>query len=522
MSISSTTSAAAPPGPELVPLLLEMLGPVPPGVDPGAAVEHQPSLLIDGRLVRGARRDALPNISPVTGEVTGYVDDADAADLDRAVAAARRAFDTTEWRHDRALRAGCLRQLQEVMAAHREELRGTLIAELGAPVRLTASVHVDQVIEKLGFLAEAAAGDPVHELPDEVRPGSRSSRRIVRVPVGVVGAITPWNIPLDMPIAKVAGALAAGCTVVLKPAPDTPLTMNLVARLIAEETDLPPGVVNIVASSDHSLGKALVDDPRVDFISFTGSTATGKRVMAGAAETLKRVHLELGGKSPNVILDDVDLAQVVPMAAAAACFNAGQSCILPSRMLVPASSYDECLELARVGVASVPVGHPHDEGTFMGPLVTAQHRERVHDMVTRGLEAGGRLVRGGVIPDGPGFFYPPTLIADVSEDHPLVQEEVFGPVLVIQPYADDEDAVRIANGTDFGLAGYVWGASAERTERIASRIEAGMIAVNGGSFTGPDMPFGGVKNSGFGREWGLAGVEEFTELKTVSTGSALA
>lgn len=517
MSSSSTAESS---NPELVPILLQMLGPEPAPVDPHGAVVHQPALLIDGQLVRGARPEALPNISPVTGEVTGYVDDGDAADLDRAVSAARRAFDTTEWRHDRELRARGLRQLKDAMAAHREELRAVLLAELGAPVRLTASVHVDAVIDKVGFLAEAALSDPVHSLPDEVLPGRRSVRRITREAVGVVGAITPWNIPLDIPMAKVGGALAAGCTVVLKPAPDTPLSMNLISRLIAEETELPPGVINIVPSSDHSLGKALVDDPRIDFISFTGSTATGKRVMAGAAESLKRVHLELGGKSPNVILDDVDLAQVVPLAAASACFNAGQSCILPSRLLVPASAYDECVELARTGLSSVPVGSPYETGTFMGPLVSAQHRERVHSMVTSGLESGGRLVCGGELPEGPGFFYPPTLIADVPEDHPLVQQEIFGPVLVVQSYTDDEDALRVANGTEFGLAGYVWGADAERADRIASQIVAGMVAVNGGNFTGGDMPFGGVKSSGFGREWGLAGVEEFTEIKTIAVGGA--
>jgi aldehyde dehydrogenase (NAD+) len=519
----TTTSTETDGAPGLTGILLGMLGPVPKGADRlrDATAEHQPAMLVGGELVRSPQGATLPNVDPVTGQVTGYVDDGGPAELDRAIAAARTAFDDGPWRHDPELRARCLRQLQEAMRSHREELRIAVIRELGSPVRLTASVHVDQVIEKLGFLADAATANGDVDLPDEVIGESRSVRRIVREPVGVVGAITPWNIPLDIPMAKVGGALAAGCTVVLKPAPDTPLSLNLVARLAAEHTDLPPGVLNIVASSDHTLGKRLVDDPRVDLVSFTGSTATGRRVMAGAAETLKRVHLELGGKSPNIVLDDVDLEAVVPLAAAAGCFNAGQSCILPSRLLVPAARYDECVELARVGMAAVPVGDPLDEGTFMGPLVTAQHRDRVHELVQQGLAAGGRLVLGGEMPEGPGFFYPPTLVADVAENHPLVQQEIFGPVVVVQPYTDDEDAVRVANGTDFGLAGYVWAVDRDRAERLASRVQAGMIAINGGGITGADMPFGGVKHSGFGREWGAAGVEEFTELKTVSRGGAL-
>jgi aldehyde dehydrogenase (NAD+) len=497
---------------DLPAVLLDILGPVPAAAGrlrtAELSVEHR--MLIDGELTSTAGRFA--NIDPAAGTPAGEVCDGTPAELDRAVGAAHRALRDSPWRTDPELRARCLRQLQDALRRHAEDLRLAVITELGAPVRLTASVHVDEVIAKLGYLADAAlTATASRELP-----GGQAGRRVQRVPAGVVGAITPWNIPLDIPLAKLGGALAAGNTVVLKPAPDTPLAINLVGRIIAEQTDIPAGVVNIVASSDHSLGKLLVDDPRVDFVSFTGSTATGRRVMAGAASTLKRVHLELGGKSPNVVLDDVDLERVVPLAAAAACFNAGQSCILPSRLLVPAHSYDDCVELAAAGMAAVSVGDPYSPDTFMGPLVSAAHRERVHAMVTDGLAQGGRLVRGGRPADGPGFFYPPTLIADVERSHPLVQHELFGPVLVIQPYQDEQDAVAAANGTAFGLAGYVWCADRERGERVAAGIEAGMVAINGGSITDADMPFGGVKQSGFGREWGLAGVEEFTEIKTVS------
>jgi aldehyde dehydrogenase (NAD+) len=500
-------------------ILLDMLGPMPAAPEGLRAAELpvEPRMLIDGELVFTAGR--FTNVNPATGEPAGEVCDGTPAEIDRAVGAARRAFLDSPWRTDPALRARCLRQLQDAMRRHAEELRLAVITELGAPVRLTASVHVDEVIAKLGYLADAALNATrISYLPGTRADGPAGSRRIQRIPVGVVAAITPWNIPLDIPLAKVGGALAAGNTVVLKPAPDTPLAINLVGRLIAEQTDIPAGVVNIVPSSDHALGKLLVDDPRVDFVSFTGSTATGKRVMAGAADTLKRVHLELGGKSPNVVLDDVNLDRVVPLAAAAACFNAGQSCILPSRLLVPADSYDDCVQLAAAGMAAVTVGDPNSPDTFMGPLVSSAHRDRVHGMVTDGLAEGGRLVCGGRPIDGPGFFYPPTLIADVERSHPLVQQELFGPVLVIQPYQDDRDAVAAANGTAFGLAGYVWAADRDRAERVASGIEAGMVAINGGSITEADMPFGGVKQSGFGREWGLAGVEEFTEIKTVSHG----
>jgi aldehyde dehydrogenase (NAD+) len=499
-------------------VLLDILGPVPAAADrlPTAELTVEHRMLIDGELVSTACRFAV--IDPATGKSAGEVGDGTGAELDRAVGAARRAFRDSPWRTDPALRARCLRQLQDALRRHAEDLRLAVITELGAPVRLTASVHVDEVIAKLGFLADAALTVTASSYLPDAPPGRR---RVQRVPIGVVAAITPWNIPLDIPLAKVGGALAAGNTVVLKPAPDTPLAINLVGRLIAEQTDIPAGVVNIVASSDHALGKLLVDDPRVDFVSFTGSTATGKAVMAGAAQTLKRVHLELGGKSPNVVLDDVDLERVVPLAAAAACFNAGQSCILPSRLLVPADSYDDCVQLAAAGMAAVSVGDPYSPDTFMGPLVSSAHRDRVHGMVVDGLAEGGRLVCGGAPIDGPGFFYPPTLIADVERSHPLVQQELFGPVLVIQPYQDEQDAVAAANGTAFGLAGYVWAADRERGERVAAGIEAGMVAINGGSITEADMPFGGVKQSGFGREWGLAGVEEFTEIKTVSRGTSI-
>lgn len=491
--------------------------------EPHVEAARDARLLIDGQLVDGASGRRFQKINPATEEPLGEFADATRQDLDTALAAARRAFDETSWRDDHAFRARCLRQLQEAMRAHVDELRHAVVSELGAPIWLVRAVHVDAVIEKVGFLAEMAerAGS-VEDLPDTVTGSTRNVRSIVREPVGVVGAITPWNIPVDIPMAKCGGALAAGNTVVLKPAPDTPWSIGIIARLVAEETDIPPGVLNIVTSSDHSLGAALTADPRVDAVSFTGSTATGRKVMAAAAEGIKRVHLELGGKSPNIVLDDVDFEQTVPRAAAMATFNAGQSCILPSRLLVPADRFDECVELAAAGLSAVRVGDPTDPETQMGPLISATHLDRVLGMVRDGLRHGGRVVvGGGRHPDvDRGYYVQPTLIVDVAEDHPLVQQEIFGPVLVVQPYTDEDDAVRIANGTPYGLAAYVWSGSVERAEALSRRLRAGMVGINGGDFTGGDMPFGGVGASGIGREWGAAGVEEFQEIKTLSRGYA--
>ncbi len=474
-------------------------------------------MLIDGKLVLSKDGKTFAVIDPASAETLGNVADGGEEELSQAISAARRAFDTTDWSVNHSFRAECLRQLQQAMSKHAKELRLAVMCELGAPLRITRHVHVDRLIDKLGFFAQAAAdmAEPVVLDPVATTP----TRLIVRQAVGVVGAITPWNIPLDIPIAKVCGALAAGNTVVLKPAPDTPSVMNIVGRLIAEETDIPAGVINIVTSSDHALGKRLVEDPRVDVISFTGSTQTGSLVMSGAAPSLKRLHLELGGKSPSIVLDDCDLEKVVPVAAAMGCFNAGQSCILPSRLLVPAKHYKQCVELAAFGMSQVTVGDPFNPDSFMGPMVSRMHMDRVDSMIQQGLAAGGTLVTGGKRIGAAGFYYAPTLIADVTPDHPLVQNEIFGPAVVIQAYDDDEHAIQLANDVDFGLAAYIWSASEQRAAGLASRLQVGMVSINGGDITAADSPFGGMKKSGFGREWGMAGVEEFTECKVISSRS---
>ncbi|MGC5617149.1 aldehyde dehydrogenase family protein [Georgenia sp. Z1491] len=498
--------------------LLGILGPMPKQSSGRPATDGEGRLLVDGELVESSSGERFENVNPATGEVVGQVADGSVADLERATEAARRIVDTHSWSADGPFRRHCLEQLADAMDRHIVTLREALVTELGSPVRLAAGVQVDPVPDKIRHIARLAESvTDTTEMPDDARGPVVQGRRIEREPLGVVGAITPWNIPLDIAMAKVAGALAAGNAVVLKPAPDTPWVPALVGRLAAEETDLPAGVLNIVNSSDHSLGARLTADPRVDAISFTGSTATGRKVMAAAAGEVKKVHLELGGKNPSIVLDDADLEQVVPLAAALGCFNTGQSCILPSRLLVPAARLSECVELAALGMESVTVGDPWDGGTFMGPLVSALHRDRVLAAVSEGLTEGGRAVVGGSEPGvGPGYFVRPTLVADAPEHGSLVQEEVFGPVVALQPYEDLDDAVRLANGTRYGLAAYVWSSDEQRAGAVASRIRAGMVGINGGLSTAADMPFGGVRHSGVGREWGTAGVEEFLELKSIA------
>jgi aldehyde dehydrogenase (NAD+) len=496
--------------PTFAEILLGLLADVPEGAEPVTArpVRGEPRLLVDGELTGASDGATFPNVDPASGAEIGEAADGTLEDMARAIAAARTAFDRTEWAHDPAFRARCLRQLQAAMAEEREQLRRDLVAEIGCAVRMTYGDQLDRPIEKLGFYADTAESYPYTErLGDAL---------VVREPVGVVGAITPWNIPIELDLAKVGAALAAGCTVVLKPSPLSPWSATNLGRLAAERTDLPPGVLNVVSSSSNEVAALLTTDPRVDAVAFTGSTATGKRVMAAAAGTVKRVMLELGGKSANVILDDTDFEAIVPIAASFACFNAGQSCILPSRLLVPAQHAERCVELAAEGFRSVPWGDPADPGNFMGPLINEPQLERVEAMVGRAKETA-RLVVGGSRDRerGDGYYFEPTLFADVDPGSELAQEEVFGPVLAVIGYRDEDEAVELANGTVYGLAGYVWGGDAERATAVARRLRTGMVAVNGGSFIGADLPFGGRGQSGIGREWGVAGFEEFLEPKTI-------
>jgi len=334
----------------------------------------------------------------------------------------------------------------------------------------------------------------------------------------VVGAITPWNVPHQINLAKLGPALAAGNTVVLKPAPDTPWCATVLGRLVAEETDIPAGVVNIVTSSDHALGEMLATDPRVDQVSFTGSTATGRRVMAAAAPTLKKVFLELGGKSAFVVLDDADFRGAIGTAAFTVCTHAGQGCAITTRLVVPRGRFDEAAELAAGTLSKLPAGDPTDPGTICGPLISARQRDRVEGYLTLAVDEGGTIVCGGGRPaDQPrGYFIQPTLIVGLPNRARVAQEEIFGPVLVLLPHDGDDDAVTIANDSPFGLSGSVWSQDRDRALSVAHRIRTGTIGVNGGLWYSPDVPFGGYKQSGIGREMGVAGFEEYLQTKSLA------
>ncbi len=476
-------------------------------------------MLIDGKLVEADGARVFDNLNPTTEKVLGQAADASAADMQRAIEAARRAFDETTWSTDRTFRKRCLEQLHNAIAGEQEELREELILEVGCPRMLTAGPQLDVPLESLRYPAQLIDEYPwVTDLPDALdMRGSLTSRRIVKEPVGVVGAITPWNYPFEVAITKLGQALATGNTVVLKPAPDTPFNATRIGRLVAEHTDIPAGVLNIVTSSDHLVGEELTLSPLVDLISFTGSTAVGQRIMEKGAATMKRLFLELGGKSATVVLDDADLA-TASMMGLAVCSHAGQGCAIPTRMLLPRSRYDEGVELLKQMMAAVPYGDPQRPDVLQGPQISAKQRDRVLGYIQKGSEEGATLVLGGGRPADldAGFFVEPTLFTDVDNTMTIAQEEIFGPVLVVIPFDDDDDAVRIANESRYGLGGAVFSASVERSLAVANRIRTGMVSINGGMTYAPDLPFGGYKFSGVGRQNGIAGFDQHLETKALA------
>jgi len=475
--------------------------------------------LIAGRLEPGTGGETFETLNPATGEVLGSAAEAAPEDMERAVAAARRAFDELDWSRNVALRRACLTQLHDALAGHADELRELTIAEVGAPRFLTYGAQLDDPVASLAWFADLAGDFEWRRDLGTAKPMGVPSRRIVyREPAGVVGAITPWNFPHQINLAKLGPALAAGNTVVLKPAPDTPWCAAAVGELIAAETDIPAGVVNIVTGSDHVLGAQLSEDPRVDVVSFTGSTATGRRVMAAGAETVKRVLLELGGKSAYVVLDDADLAGACGMAAFIVCTHAGQGCALTTRLLVPRTRYDEAVDAAADAMRAIGVGDPADPGTVCGPVISARQRDRVEGYLRLAVEEGGKFACGGGQPADRdrGFWIEPTLITGVENTARVAQEEIFGPVLVILPHDGDDDAVRIANDSPYGLSGAVHGTDLDRARGVAARIRTGTLSVNGAVWYAADAPFGGYKQSGIGREMGVAGFEEYLETKLVA------
>jgi len=483
-----------------------------------AAIGGPTRLLIAGELTPG-HGGVFTTINPATERPLGEAADGTAEDMDAAIAAARTAFDDTEWCRDVDLRVRCLRQLRDGLNRHLEELRSMTVAEVGTPVALTYRGQLEIPIADLAIPADIAKNYPWRsDLPLAAPLGIATRRTVVREPFGVVGAITPWNFPHHINFAKIGPALAAGNTVVLKPAPDTPWCAAEVGRIIAEHTDFPPGVVNIVTSSDHRLGAQLAEDPRVDLVSFTGSTATGRAVMTGAAPTVKKVFLELGGKSAFIVLDDTDLESACTAAALAVCTHAGQGCSLTTRLLVPRYRHDEAVAATVAAMKRVQVGDPTDPATGCGPLISARQRDRVQGYLDLAVDEGGSFACGGGRPAGltAGFFIEPTVITGLTNDARVAREEIFGPVLVVLPHDGDADAVRIANDSPYGLSATVFGADPQRLDWAVTRLRTGTISVNGGVWYGGDAPFGGYKQSGVGREMGLAGFEEYLQIKLVA------
>jgi aldehyde dehydrogenase (NAD+) len=481
--------------------------------------EPEERMLIDGKLVHADSGATFENINPATEQVLGVVADAGEADMDRAIGAARRAFDETDWATNHKFRQHCIGQLQEALEEEREQLRAELIAEVGCPLLLTYGPQLDAPLSE-GLKWPAAFIDEFHwerDLPEGTAFGTRNWRKVLKEPVGVVAAIVPWNYPFEVTVNKLGPALATGNTVILKPAPNTPWNATRIGRIVAEKTDMPPGVLQVVPTSDNQVAERLVTDPRVDLISFTGSTAVGKRIMEKGAPTLKRLFLELGGKSADVVLDDADLNAKCSMSWMV-CVHGGQGCVMLTRMLLPRSRYDEAIEIMAEGFRTVAYGDPTDASNLQGPQISAIQRDRVLGFIDTARQQGARIVTGGGRPAHlpVGYYVEPTLIADVDNSMTVAREEIFGPVLVAIPYEDEDDAVRIANDNQYGLGCGVTSASEERALAVARRIRAGTASVNGGVWYGADSPFGGYKASGIGRQNGLEGFEQYTETKTVA------
>ncbi|WP_163999869.1 aldehyde dehydrogenase family protein [Pyxidicoccus caerfyrddinensis] len=464
-------------------------------------------LYINGEWTPSRGRGHIDVLNASTEEVMGRIPESTAEDVDLAVRAARAAFEAWSTR-PAAERAQVLQRIHDGLTARQDDLAKTITGEVGMPLGLAKPIQVGTPITVTGSYVKL-----LQEFAFEEQVGNSL---VVREAVGVVACITPWNYPLHQIIAKVAPALAAGCTVVLKPSEVAPLNAFLLAEVI-HEAGVPAGVFNLVSGTGPVVGEALVRHPDVDMVSFTGSTRAGRRISEVAAATIKRVALELGGKSAAIVLDDANLKSVVKRVVGSCFLNSGQTCSAHTRLLVPRAMHDEAARLAAEVAASFTVGDPFKGEAKLGPLISDTQRTRVREYIQQGVREGATLVAGGAeAPEGlsKGYYVKPTVFAGVTPEMTIAQEEIFGPVLVIMPYEDEDDALRIANGTIYGLSGAVWSNDVERAKRVARRMRTGQVDINGGRFN-PLAPFGGYKQSGHGREFGRYGLEEFLEHKAV-------
>jgi aldehyde dehydrogenase (NAD+) len=463
-------------------------------------------LFVGGEWVEPAGDETIDVVNPTTEEVIGRIPHGTAEDVDRAARAARAAFES--WSQTTpGERAALLGAIGAALAERGDEIAALVATELGMPVRQARMIQAG-----LPTMSFSSMPELMEHVQWELEIGNSL---IVREPIGVVGAITPWNYPLHQISLKVAPALAAGCTVVLKPSEVVPLNAFVLAEIV-EAAGVPGGVFNLVTGTGPEAGEAIVRHPDVDMISFTGSPQAGRRVSELAAEHVKPVVLELGGKSPNVILGDADFEKAVSDGVAKCFLNSGQTCSALTRMIVPRGQLEEAERIAAAKAGKYALGDPLDESTRLGPLVSDSQLERVRGYIEKGLEEGARLVTGGAEPPeepGQGYFVKPTIFSDVTPEMTIAQEEIFGPVLVIMPYDDEEEAVQIANDSDYGLAAGVWSGDEEHATQIARRIRCGQIEINGAAFN-PMAPFGGFKRSGHGREAGPFGIEEFLTAKS--------
>jgi aldehyde dehydrogenase (NAD+) len=465
------------------------------------------NIYIDGAWIPSDGAGSIDVINAGTEQVMGSIPDGTASDVDKAVAAARRAFDgwsstPVEERQKYMVR------LNEALQARSAEIAEVIAGEVGMPITWSTMIQAGLPSGNMQTFATLLDTFAFEE--------TIGNSLVVKEPVGVVGAITPWNYPLHQIVCKLGGALAAGCTFVLKPSEVAPLNAFILAEIV-HEIGLPAGVFNLVTGTGDVVGAAISAHPGIDMVSFTGSTRAGKLIAASAAATVKRVALELGGKSANIVLDDADFATVIPKGVFACYLNSGQTCTAHTRMLVPNSRYDEAVAIAAAAAEAMPVDDPTKEGMHLGPLISQAQWDRVQGYIQQGIDEGAVVAAGGLgKPDGHeiGYFVKPTVLANVTNDMTVAQEEIFGPVLVVIGYDDDDDAVRIANDSLYGLSGGVWSGDQDRAIAVARRMRTGAVDVNGGKFN-IAAPFGGYKQSGYGRENGQYGIEEFLESKSL-------